>query len=150
LTDRQIQVLTVRGYGSFSDVVRTSVDRTYREEMAMETKRITELAEGIYGEVYGDIDNKKFHSRRVSEITDWLIDGEPLEGDETVAELAKQWRSEHVGDSDIVESLGADNWIQVELEYGASSLRDIQHSINNMFPNEEGNDDLAVLIYEMM
>jgi hypothetical protein len=86
----------------------------------------------------------------VTEITDWLTDGEPLEGDETVVDLAQQWRREHTGDGDIVESLGAHNWIQVELEYGASSLRDIQRSIEDMFPNEEGNDDLAVSIYEMM
>jgi Arc/MetJ-type ribon-helix-helix transcriptional regulator len=150
VTDRQIEELMVRGYGSFSDIVRTGVDRVFQQEVAMEAKRIAELTEGVYSDVYGDIDNKKFHSHRVTEIIDWLTDGEPLEGDETISDLANQWRREHTGDGDIVQALGASNWIQVELEYGASSLRDIQHSINNMFPNEEGNDDLAVLIYEMM
>jgi hypothetical protein len=37
VTDRQIETLTGRGYGSFSDVVRTGVDIVYREEMKMDT-----------------------------------------------------------------------------------------------------------------
>lgn len=116
----------------------------------MNERTVAGLAESIYTEVYGDIDNRQFHANRANEITDWLTDGEPLEGDETIEALVRQWRQEHTGDGDIIQSLGASNWIQVELEYGARSLHEIKASINTMFPNEEGNDELAASIYSMM
>jgi len=150
VTDRQIEALMARGYGSFSDIVRTGVDIVYREEMAMETKRIAELAEGIYGEVYGDIDNKKFHSHRVSEITDWLAVGEPLEGDETIEDLAREWQFEHTGDDDVQELVGAEFWSDVELSFNGMDEGEVLAELNTMYPHEDGNEDLAKRIVEAL
>lgn len=143
VTERQIQELTARGFGSFSDVVRTAIDRMSQQEVVMDTRQ---LAEAIYVEVYGDIDHKVFHRDRVTEITDWLADGEPVT-DETIKELAHEWRLEHAGDDVVVAALGARDWCEIELEYGASSLCEIEESIDRMFPHEAGNDDLAARIY---
>lgn len=150
VTDRQIRVLMGRGYGSFSDVVRTGVDRVYREEMAMETKRITELAEGIYSNVYGDIDNKAFHATRVSEITDWLAVGEPLEGDETIEDLAREWQFEHTGDDGVQDLVGAEFWSDVELSFNGMDEGDVLAELNTMYPCEDGNEDLAKRIVEAL
>jgi hypothetical protein len=150
VTDRQIEALMARGYGSFSDIVRTGVDIVYREEMAMETKRIAELAEGIYGEVYGDIDNKKFHSHRVSEITDWLAVGEPLEGDETIEDLAREWQFEHTGDDDLQELVGAEFWSDVEHSFNGMDESEVLAELNTMYPHEDGNEDLAKRIVEAL
>ena len=104
-----------------------------------------QLAEAIYGEVYGEIDHKAFHRDRVREIEDWLEDGEPVT-DETPAQLARQWHQEHAGEDEIVDALNADDWVAVELQFGTMSRADIVRALDWMMPTER-NDALAERIY---
>lgn len=141
-TDRQIRALTVLGFGTLTDVVRTAVDRMHQQEVGMDTRQ---LAEAIYSEVYGDVDSKAFHRDRVREIEDWLDDGEPVTG-ETVAQLARQWHQEHTGEDEIIDALNAEDWVAVELQFGTMSRADILRTLDWMMPTEE-NGNLAERIY---
>lgn len=135
--------------GDFSAVIDyalSSAISNQLQEVEMDKRKTAELAESIYSAVYGDIDNRGFHRDRVQEIEDWLTDGEPLEGDETVDDLARQWHQEHAGDDEIIDAVGASNWIQVELEYCTMSRADILRTLDRMMPTEE-NEELAARIY---
>jgi len=59
-----------------------------QEVQAMETQ---EMAEVIYVEVFGHIDNREIRQRKTGEIADWLADGD-LDGTETASELSIEWR----------------------------------------------------------
>lgn len=142
-TERQVRALTARGFGTFTDIVRTAVDRMHTQEAhVMDTRQ---LAEAIYSEIYGDVDHKTFRRDRVHEIEDWLDEGEPVT-DETTAKLARQWHQEHAGEDEIVDALNADDWVAVELQFGTMSRADILRTLDRMMPTEE-NDALAERIY---
>ena len=48
----------------------------------------TELADTIYTAVFGDLDDRRFYSAKVSEIEDWLADGD---GELNAAVLIAEW-----------------------------------------------------------
>lgn len=53
-------------------------------------RRIEQLAFDIYDDVYGHLDDKRHKSRFITEIIDWLINGD-LEG-RSLEDLAEEWR----------------------------------------------------------
>jgi hypothetical protein len=122
-------------------------DPAIEEVQEMNDKRVAELAEGIYGAVYGDIDSGRFHQDRIIDITDWLTDGEPVTN-ETINDLARQWRREHTGDDEVVSRTGARDWCEVECWFGALDGRQaILDACTNIWPTEpEANDELADMI----
>lgn len=54
-------------------------------------ERATTLARAIYREVYGHLDDKNHKAAKVTEIRDWLLDGDMGEG-RSVEALAEEWR----------------------------------------------------------
>jgi len=63
-TERQANALRARGFGTFTDVVRISIDRMYREETEMETEDrvqqvgwLRQLAENIAANLSGSPDD---------------------------------------------------------------------------------------------
>ena len=61
------------------------------------SERIDTLAEAIYTEVFGTIDDARFESEKTTEILDWLADGDEGKG-RTVADLADEWREYDAAD----------------------------------------------------
>ena len=53
-------------------------------------QRIEQLARAIYSELHGHLDYKYFKAMRVSEILDWLSDGD-IEG-RSIEDLVEEWR----------------------------------------------------------
>ncbi len=53
--------------------------------------RLTELAEAVYREVFGHLDDKYFKASKVQEIYEWLEAGDGGV-DRTVADLVAEWR----------------------------------------------------------
>ena len=42
--------------------------------------------------MYGDVDDKFFHEEKLTEIEEWLEDGEALTDQDTIESLADEWR----------------------------------------------------------
>lgn len=61
------------------------------------------MADAIYTEIFGEIDDKYFQDEKTSEIYDWLVDGDtnPMP---TLAELVDEWRE--YDPADIEERIG--------------------------------------------
>jgi len=59
--------------------------------------RLTELAEAVYSQVFGHLDDKYFESGKVTEIYDWLESGD-LTDDQTAEALAAEWREYDAAD----------------------------------------------------
>lgn len=57
----------------------------------MATLDTVATAQAIYAEVYGDIDDKGLKASKMTEIHDWLEEGD-LRDNPTVDELAAEWR----------------------------------------------------------
>lgn len=57
-----------------------------------EMQTVAALAQDIYSEVYGEIDDREFRSRKLGEIEDWLREGDaPITGNESAAILGAEW-----------------------------------------------------------
>jgi len=52
---------------------------------------LQEVAEMIYGQVYRDIDDKRFRQSKTSEIRDWLSDGD-LSDRPSLESLVEDWK----------------------------------------------------------
>ena len=68
------------------------IEKLVREKMEQE-KRLLEIAEAIYSEISG-ADSKEEHSGTVSEIYDWLFNGDNPTGYtmEDVPAFVKEWK----------------------------------------------------------
>ncbi len=49
-----------------------------------------QLAYEIYLRMYGDVDDKHHHARKLTEILDWLSNGD-LEGTESIESIVADW-----------------------------------------------------------
>lgn len=66
--------------------------QNYFNQISQEdTMSTVDIAEKIYIEIFGDIDSKQFHARKVQEIVDWLNDGDTSDSP-TVETLVSEWR----------------------------------------------------------
>jgi hypothetical protein len=90
--------------GNSHTVVTVAIDRMYARETAersiMHEHPLNVLAEAIYTQVFGHLDDKYFSAVKIQEIYDWLEAGDDGE-DRTVADLATEWREY---DADDVEA----------------------------------------------
>ena len=71
---------------------------TEQETIANE-QRAGQLANAIYSEVYGHLDDKRHLATTAAEIRDWLEAGEVAD-DCTVRSLAAEWRQRDLDDPD--------------------------------------------------
>jgi len=62
-------------------------------------QRIEQLAFDIYDEVYGHLDDKRHKSQYVSEIYDWLANGD-IEG-RSIEDLVEEWREYTAEDEEV-------------------------------------------------
>ena len=86
LTENQIdQLVSITGM-SQTELVSNAIDRMYRQEFSTEA-----LARAIYEEVYPTVDDKYFRRKKVSEINDWLSDGDN-DFNRSVLSFAEEWR----------------------------------------------------------
>jgi len=91
-TAHQLDWLAER-YGNRTTAVTVAIDRLFaqqRSTMDIETT-LTTLAEVIYSEVFGHLDDKGFRTSKVQEIHEWLEAGD-LDPLPTAADLADEWR----------------------------------------------------------
>ena len=72
----------------------------------MDEQRIEQLAFDIYDEVYGHLDDKRHKSRFITEIIDWLINGD-LEG-RSLEDLVEEWREYTAEDEE--DTMNESNW----------------------------------------
>ena len=75
-------------FGSWSGrISKNDIEAVRRRIMHTEST----LAETIYSEVFGHLDDKIFRARKVQEIHEWLGD-EELEDNPSVVDLVAAWR----------------------------------------------------------
>ena len=80
-----------------SEVTPEGVDAdTYQDEC---DAAATALADAIYSEVYGHLDDKRHFATTAAEIRDWLATGDVAD-DCTVRSLAAEWRQRDLDDPD--------------------------------------------------
>ena len=80
-------------YGTDQTVLTVAVESLYnskRSTMDPEST-LTTLADAIYSEVFGHLDDKAFRASKVQEVYDWLEAGD-LDDNADVAALADEWR----------------------------------------------------------
>jgi hypothetical protein len=84
--------------GNQTTAVTAAVERMFATERStMDKRNQTTLADAIYAEVFGHLDDKRFRAAKVQEIYDWLEAGD-LDDKPDVANLAAEWREYDVAD----------------------------------------------------
>ena len=90
--DQLAWLIRERGYTNRTAIIETAIDRMFTTERSTMTKRnLTALADAIYTEVFGHLDDKYFAESKIAEIRDWLEAGD-LDDNPNVTELAAEWR----------------------------------------------------------
>ena len=91
-TRRQLDELAAQ-YKTRSTALTVAVDRLYNSKRSNmdSTDQVLAIAQGIYSEVFGALDDRRFEAAKVQEIYDWLQSGDGGEG-RTVEDLAEEWR----------------------------------------------------------
>jgi Arc/MetJ-type ribon-helix-helix transcriptional regulator len=134
-------------YGTQSAAIQAAVQDLFgkMQGQGQEAKMDTQaMAETIYTEIYGDIDDRFFRANKTQAIQDWLDDGSPDE-DATIEELTREWRN-YGGDDEIVSLVGAQDWADVELTFRGMDSAELLAELNRMYPAED-NEELADRIH---
>ena len=91
---RHIANLIEEGYTSGYDPEWTLTENNdIRDESDIQAEYesgiLLELADKIYSNVYSEVDDKKFYNKKLSEIFDWLCNGD---WSGTIEELTDEWK----------------------------------------------------------